>query len=213
MLREAIVPMGWCFCPYVAMCISLWPPRAGSIARMLLRVLLVAVGVLASEADAQTCPVDGGGGDTLLIVDGPDRVRTTFDEARLAALPPQERLQRRSVGTSASAPAVEQSLRYGGVLLRDVLERAMPEALKSRAARHLIVEAVATDRYVAVFSWGELFNSELGEQVLVLRTQDGRPIGAEAGPLALRSLADTRTGPRHVRNLCAVVVRALPARP
>jgi hypothetical protein len=69
---------------------------------------------------------------------------------------------------------------------------------------------VATDRYVAVFTWGELFNSELGDQVLVIRTQDDQPLGPQAGPLALRSLADLRPGPRHVRNLCALVVRSAP---
>jgi hypothetical protein len=30
-----------------------------------------------------------------------------------------------------------------------------------------------------------------------------------AGPLALRALADLRPGPRHVRNLCALVLRPL----
>lgn len=177
---------------------------------ILLAAAALVSATLAPAATAQTCPVDGGAAGTRLIVEGPDRSRVAFDEARLAALPAQQRVQRRSVGGSASSPAVEQSLRYGGVLLRDVLERAMPEALKSRAARHLVVEAVATDRYVAVFSWGELFNSELGDQVLVIRTQDERPLDAQAGPIALRSLADLRPGPRHVRNLCAVVVREAP---
>ena len=76
-----------------------------------------------------------------------------------------------------------------------------------RGTRVGIVEAVATDGYRATFSWGELFNSSLGEQTLVIVAQDGRPLDAVEGPLALRSLADIRPGPRHVRNLCALLVR------
>lgn len=195
---------------YARACISCRGAEAGSIAAVsfTFRFLLLLPCWLASiaPAAAQGCPVESNAG-ALLVVEGPDRVRIAFDDARLAALPAQRRVQRRSVGGSASAPAVEQDLRYDGVRLRDVIEQALPELLKSRTARRLVVQAVATDRYVAVFSWGELFNSEIGEHVLVVRAQDGRPLGADAGPLALRSLADLRPGPRHVRNLCAVLVQ------
>ena len=118
-------------------------------------------------------------------------------------------MQRRTVSApnaAASAPVEEQSIRYGGVLLRDLLQRAAPE-IDTRGARTIVVEAVATDGYRAVFAWGELFNSSAGEQVLVILRQDGRALDAAQGPVALRALADVRPGPRHVRNLCALVLR------
>ncbi len=120
-------------------------------------------------------------------------------------------MQRRTLAPSAGASAstLEQSVRYGGVLLRDALNRAEAGEGNRRAARWLIFEAVATDGYRAFFSWGELFNASLGDQVLVILTQDGQPLAADQGPLALRSLADLRPGPRHVRNLCAVIGRAM----
>ena len=114
--------------------------------------------------------------------------------------------QRQQVSSGASA-ASERSTIYTGVLLRDVLARAGFGVSGDRGERVGIVEAVATDGYRATFSWGELFNSSLGEQTLVIVAQDGRPLDAAAGPLALRSLADIRPGPRHVRNLCALLVR------
>lgn len=76
-----------------------------------------------------------------------------------------------------------------------------------RSARWATVELVATDGYRALFSWGELFNTAVGDQVLVITRQDGRALDGIAGPVAARSLADLRPGARHVRNLCAVVVR------
>ncbi len=176
---------------------------------MRLRFLLVAVFVWsgAGAAAAQACPVAGAAPGALLTVIGADGSVHSLDATRLAALPAQERLQRRSVAGAASAPALEQSVRWGGVLLREVIEATLAQALKSRDARRFVIEAVATDRYTAVFSWGEIFNGPVGEQVLVIATQDGRALDAEAGPLALRSLADQRPGPRPVRKLCALVVR------
>jgi Oxidoreductase molybdopterin binding domain len=150
-----------------------------------------------AAAMAQTCPLDPT---------APAALRLSVTE--LAALPQTERVQRRTVAAidGASQPALEQSVRYSGVLLRDVLARLVP-ADNHRAARTLVFEAVATDGYRAVFTWGEIFNSAAGEQVLVISAQDGRALGNEQGPLALRALADLRPGPRHVRNLCGVTVR------
>jgi len=160
---------------------------------------------------AAACPVDGAADvpGALLTVHAQRSRIAAFGAADLAALPAQQREQRRTVSGGASVAAgVEQSVRYGGVLLRDVLERALAAALKDRGARHLVFDAVATDGYRAVFSWGELFNGAAGEQVLVILSQDGQPLGAYEGPVALRALGDLRPGPRHVRNLCAVVVRS-----
>jgi hypothetical protein len=153
--------------------------------------------LFSAAALAQNCPLDPAAKTALGL--GP---------ADLAGLPQTERVQRRTLSAAdgASSPAVEQSVRYSGVLLRDVLARAVP-ADNNRAARTLVFEAVATDGYRAVFTWGEIFNSAAGEQVLIISAQDGRPLSAEQGPLALRALADLRPGPRHVRNLCGVAVR------
>jgi hypothetical protein len=157
----------------------------------------VLTALLSAAALAQNCPLDPAAKTALKL-----------SAVELASLPQTERVQRRTIASSdsASQPALEQSVRYGGVLLRDVLARLVP-ADNNRAARTLVFEAVATDGYRAVFTWGEIFNSAAGEQVLVISAQDGLALGAEQGPLALRALADLRPGPRHVRNLCGVTVR------
>lgn len=161
---------------------------------------------------AQACPSDASprAAGTLLTVQGAGPATLALDAAALAALPQATLTQRQSVTSSVtghSGTAEERRLAYGGVLLRELLTRAGLDAARDRGARVAVVEAVATDNYCAVFTWGELFNTTVGEQVIVIATQDGQPLDAAAGPLALRSLADLRPGPRHVRNLCAVVVR------
>jgi Oxidoreductase molybdopterin binding domain len=175
-----------------------------------MRFAIIAIGLVAASASAQTpCPVEGiVPAGTMLTVRSAGGLQN-LSAADLSALPMAERVQRRTLSSAGDTPAptAEVSLRYGGVLLRDVLARAMPGDLNRRAVRVATIEALATDGYRAVFSWGELFNNAAGDHVLVITTQDGLPLNADQGPLALRALADLRPGPRHVRNLCAVVVR------
>jgi hypothetical protein len=167
--------------------------------------------LLAVEAMG-ACPVDPTApAGTLLTVQMPDSAPRRLGATDLDGMPPTELKQRRTVAAAVdeSKPAVDQGIRYGGVLLRDLIERTSPDVIAQRTQRWLMFEAVATDGYRALFSWGELFNSPLGEQVLVIATQDGRPLAATEGPLALRALGDLRPGPRHVRNLCGLIGKIL----
>lgn len=50
------------------------------------------------------------------------------------------------------------------------------------------IKAPATASYRAVFSWGERHDSALGKPVDLIGSQDGHPLDAAAGPLAVRPL-------------------------
>lgn len=160
------------------------------------------------HAPALACPTDGAprAPGVLLVVHGTSAPPLGLDAATLGRLPATRLTQRQTVSSGASA-ASERSTVWSGVLLRDLLVHAGFAGGNDRGARTATVEAVASDGYRAVFSWGELFNSPVGEQTLVIVGQDERPLDAAAGPLALRSLSDIRPGPRHVRNLCSLLVR------
>lgn len=95
---------------------------------------------------------------------------------------------------------------YRGVLLRDLIEASGFREDQRHDFRRTLFVAKASDGYFGVFSWGELFNSEEGKQVLVIIDVDGKPLPASEGPLALRSLSDLRPGPRHIRWLQEVSV-------
>jgi len=178
------------------------------------RAVAIAFALAAAGASCQAaCPADPAAPpETLLSLRFAAQAPIRLDRRAIAALGEQQLTQRRSVVTTsgASAPALEQSIVYSGVTLGRVIAAAGGDDRQGRDQRAWVFEAVATDGYRAVFSWGELFNSDAAEQVLVITGQDGQPLGAAEGPLALRALADRRPGPRHVRNLCAVVARALP---
>jgi DMSO/TMAO reductase YedYZ molybdopterin-dependent catalytic subunit len=116
----------------------------------------------------------------------------------------------RVVRDSAAATAnPEGARRYTGCLLRDVLDRAKPVERNRFDLRRSVVIATARDGYRAVFSWAELYLSPIGEGVLIVYQRDGAALSEDEGPLALVSLKDTRPGPRHVKWLRSLEVRAL----
>jgi hypothetical protein len=158
------------------------------------------------------CPADRDAGpDTLLSVRIGDKAPVRLDRAALAALPTQQSVQHRTVAAGAGAGAVEQQIVYTGIPVAAIVAGVVGDDPHAREQRGWVFDTVATDGYRAVFSWGELFNTDAGQQVLVIVAQDGRALDAREGPLALRALADLRPGPRHVRNLCAVIAQPLPA--
>ena len=178
---------------------------------MVVRTLLHCVAVsLAMNVSVWACPTDAEprAAGTVLTVQLPGHTARSLSTTALAAWPQTTVTHSQSVGSSGSG-TTERAVVYTGVLLRDVLANSGFASATDRSARTSFVEAVATDGYRAVFSWGELFNSQVGEQAVIIAAQGGKPLDVAVGPLALRSLADWRPGPRHVRNLCALIVRRL----
>lgn len=99
---------------------------------------------------------------------------------------------------------------YQGVLLTEVLTRAGVKLSDHHANNRIYVVATATDGYPVVFSWHELFNTPIGEGVLVFYARDGKPLTAEDGLIGLISARDTYPCGRHVKWLNHLDVRVLP---
>jgi DMSO/TMAO reductase YedYZ molybdopterin-dependent catalytic subunit len=99
--------------------------------------------------------------------------------------------------------------KYRGVRLRDVLNKAVVQAPDRHDVKKMVIIATASDGYKVVFSWSELFNSPLGDNVLVLFEKDGAPLGNEEGRIALISGSDLHTGPRHVKWLRSLEIRKI----
>ena len=99
---------------------------------------------------------------------------------------------------------------YGGIRLTDLLEESDITQDERHALRRTYVVAVATDGYQAVFSWGELFNTSIGQGVLVAFERDAQPLRDGEGRIALVSTGDNRIGVRHVKWLTRIEVRRIP---
>ncbi len=98
---------------------------------------------------------------------------------------------------------------FKGILLRDILEKAVIKAPEHNDVKKIAIIAIASDGYKAVFSWSEIFNSPLGDGIIVFFEKDGAPLPDEEGRIAMVSTKDIRAGARHIRWLQGIEVKKI----
>ena len=171
-------------------------------------LIAVCAGFWMSTVAAQTCPVDPSivYSEREVLALRLFAIRPVlFDLNKLNQLPQTQIMsERRNQVTGSTSSVDSQATTWGGVLLRDFLLKNGLESVSSRALRNTRIEVVATDGYRATLSWGEVFNSPTGSQILIITKQDGKALDLQEGPVSFRVLSDIRPGARHVRNVCAI---------
>jgi DMSO/TMAO reductase YedYZ molybdopterin-dependent catalytic subunit len=189
-------------------CVQFGAGRTVSVRRRVERACKV-VGLCAAIATAVVLAQSAPQGTTALLVSGNVESKLTLGISDLQRLAVQRVEDVRQIKTEGKAKDGEQTRRYTGVLLRDVLTSAKPIEKERHDLRRSVVIATATDGYQAVFSWAELFLSPIGEGALIIFERDGAPLAASEGPIALVSLGDMQPGPRHVKWLAKIEIRRL----
>lgn len=99
--------------------------------------------------------------------------------------------------------------RYRGVLLKELIDLAGLRCDSPGDFKRMVMIASAHDGYAVTFSWHELFNTPVGEQVLVACECGGQPLDAEHGAPVLFCGADIHSAPRHVKRLARIETRVL----
>ena len=145
----------------------------------------------------------------LLQIGGMVQNKLMLTGKDLQALPQKDYTEKRSV--IVDGREVVQSVTMRGISLRALLDQA-GLASDRHSVRRAYVLLTAQDGYQTVFSWGELYNTRLGDDVLVLLKHGDDDLLARDGLPSLRSLQDVRPGPRHVRWLTSVEVLLAPSR-
>lgn len=98
---------------------------------------------------------------------------------------------------------------YRGVRLTTLISEAgLPNDVPGEFKRTVFI-AVGQDGYIVTFSWHELFNTPVGENVLVAYECGGRMLDADEGAPILFSGSDTLPAPRHVKRLARIEARVL----
>ena len=108
-----------------------------------------------------------------------------------------------------SGKVKDQARSLRGVLLRELLDVADIVLDDHEAPNRTFIVATGADGYVSLFSWHEIFNSTLGDGILVALEKDGEPLDENEGELCLVSSGDERPGPRRVRYLSKIEVRRI----
>lgn len=132
-----------------------------------------------------------------------NRLKLTVEDLR--QFPPQQVGELPMVCESGANLGKLENLK--GVLLKDILDKAGIITKSHNDVKKMVIIATASDDYKVVFSWSEVFNSPVGEGVIVFFERDGKPLGDDEGRIAMVSTKDIRTGPRHVKWLKAIEVK------
>lgn len=93
-----------------------------------------------------------------------------------------------------------------GILLKDIIEKAAIDISSPKLLSEIFVTCVASDNYKVVFSWNELFNTEIGKHVMVITAADGKPAKDGEDRIAIISTMDQATGRRFVKSLAKVII-------
>lgn len=92
-----------------------------------------------------------------------------------------------------------------GVLLRDVLSKVSFKETSPKVLSEYYIVCVAEDGYKVVFSWNEIFNTSVGDSVLIIPEIEGRPKDG----ISTLSPTDFATGRRYVKMLKTIQLKKI----
>ncbi len=94
-----------------------------------------------------------------------------------------------------------------GILLKDILEQVVIDSESPKPLSEYYVVCIASDDYKIVFSWNELFNTEVGNHVFIITQKDGKAIDAQDDRISMVVPTDFATGRRYLKGLQRVIVQ------
>lgn len=65
---------------------------------------------------------------------------------------------------------------------------------------------IAADNYKVVYSWNEIFNSPIGENLFVITSRDNKKLKDMDERILVLTPIDFKTGRRHIKGLTKIVV-------
>ena len=96
-----------------------------------------------------------------------------------------------------------------GVLLLDVLKNLTITATNPKLLSEYYFVFKASDGYSAVFSWNELFNTEIGNTFFLVVEADHKSQKESTEKILMISTKDFKTGRRHIKGLQSIEVKRI----
>ncbi len=94
-----------------------------------------------------------------------------------------------------------------GVLLSDIINKAPVLIKDHNDTKKMFIIASSDDGYTTVFSWQEIFNTSVGEGIMVMLEKDGLPVHGGSGLVDIFSANDFLTGPRYLKRLSNIEIK------
>jgi hypothetical protein len=94
-----------------------------------------------------------------------------------------------------------------GVLLKDVVDSSYMNVNKPKDYSEYYILLVASDGYKNVYSWNEIYNTNIGNHIYIITGKDGKPANQMEERILVMSLSDINTGRRHLKNLARIEIK------
>jgi hypothetical protein len=94
-----------------------------------------------------------------------------------------------------------------GILLKTVLEKAGIHADKPKEFSEIYIVLTASDGYKNVYSYDELFKTDVGEHIYIVTAEDGQTMDQLVDRIQVMSLGEYHSGNRNLRGLAKIEVR------
>jgi len=94
-----------------------------------------------------------------------------------------------------------------GVLLKTILSKVEYVFEKPKELNEFYFVFVASDNYKVVFSWNEIYNTEIGNNLFVITELNGKKLNDIEQRIILSSTSDLKTGRRYIKGLEKIEVK------
>ena len=95
-------------------------------------------------------------------------------------------------------------------MLKDILSHSELAATSPKLFSRFYFICIGSDGYQVVYSWNELFNTEIGDNVYILMEKNGVKADKMPESLQMASMLDFKTGRRFLHNLDKIIVSEVP---
>lgn len=96
-----------------------------------------------------------------------------------------------------------------GIPIKTLLQKVKFATDSPRELSQFYLVFEATDGYKVLYSWNEIFNTSVGDQVYILTKVDGVGLEAMEQRIATVSMSDVQTGRRYVKGFKKITVLRL----
>jgi hypothetical protein len=99
-----------------------------------------------------------------------------------------------------------QDDRLKGVLLKDILSHTTYAVASPKLLSIVYFVCSGADGYKVVYSWNELYNTSVGDNVFVIMEKNGLQVDKMPESIQMTSYTDYKTGRRYLHNLDKIIV-------
>src|ERR1700712_825073 len=96
-----------------------------------------------------------------------------------------------------------------GLFLKNILNHSQWTASSPKLFSRMYFVCVGIDGYKVVYSWNELFNTPVGDNVYIIMEKNGIKADQQPAAIQMTSMLDFKTGRRYLHNLDKIVVSSV----